>query len=240
MEQRVAILETATASCPACSQQPSVSSQTALLDTTADCIAETSILSISEFADSDHDTLDSKCFYIGEEMCSSGTQTDLTTAPNDVLAYAADPVCLLQALVNNATWDLHADLQSRKQRVATLLDSWDSSSNDLQALSDNNHVVDELTSVNTEEVDQTVRLCKLRLQKLQQQWASLSQSIRVEFAASVSTDGEEEGYSLYTQDAVDLVEYIGALVCSKHTSGMWSNGLAVYDFYMESFGVSEG
>ena len=45
---------------------------------------------------------------------------------------------------------------------------------------------------------------------------------------------------MYTQDAVDLVEYIGALVCSKHTSGMWSNGLAVYDFYMESFGVSEG
>ena len=38
-------------------------------------------------------------FYIGETMISAGTQTELSTLPCETLAYASDPVSLVQAAV---------------------------------------------------------------------------------------------------------------------------------------------
>ena len=53
-------------------------------------------------------------------------------------------------------------------------------------------------------------------------------------------DEDDEFFSLLVEEATEFCGYIGELLQSVHTSGVWSNGLAVHDIYMMEFGEREG
>ena len=87
-------------------------------------------------------------------------------------------------------------------------------------------------------VEQDVRLCGLRLQKVQKQWAVIYTEVEEEYFAL--QDDDEEYFSAFVDDARNLCDDIGKLLLSNQTHSMWSNGLAVYESFMESFGSHEG
>ena len=92
-------------------------------------------------------------------------------------------------------------------------------------------------AVDTDAVQEDIRLCKLRVAKLEQQLEIVSNSIMRE----CSSLGADDSYaSLIEEDAHDLCNSIEELLRSPHTSGVWSNGAAVKDIMMNTFGREEG
>ena len=94
-------------------------------------------------------------------------------------------------------------------------------------------------------VQQRVRLCALRLQKVEQQWGRLYAKVNTEYAcldmASCEDDEVEEfPFSMVIEEAVAFCGSIKALMCSSYSSGPWTTIMAVQDFFWESFGKLEG
>jgi hypothetical protein len=87
-------------------------------------------------------------------------------------------------------------------------------------------------------VVQSVRLCNLRLQKVQKQWSAIASSVMVE--DDWLQQCEEEYASDLVDDVIHLCENIGDLMQSDHAEGIWSNGHAVIEHYMATFGNREG
>jgi hypothetical protein len=173
----------------------------------------------------------------------SGTtaQTDLSTEPKDILAYARDPTTLLQAVIHNAMKDLQSDVQSCHRRVADCLGSVP------ECALDDDYCLETAGSCTSSEnvhswdlqsMEHEARLCSLRLQKLQKQWSSICSAVYVEFDAIQAE--EDECFSDLVDDAINLCENIERILNADETSGMWSNGLAVQGLYMNSFGKREG
>ena len=174
-------------------------------------------------------------FYIGELMHDVEVQTDLTTVPQDTLAYASDLVVLLQALVHNANLDLQGDIMACEIRVATLLAAVEEIPTECcDGSFDDGYEVEEVEY----NVAQDQRLCSLRLTKMQQQWESMVAAAHFEHAAS-QTDSDEV-FSAYLHDAIELCEDIGGLMNSQHSHGIYTCGLAAEEVYMHSFGYREG
>merc|ERR1712060_292136 len=80
-----------------------------------------------------------------------------------------------------------------------------------------------------------IRLCKLRCQKVEDQWQSI-----YAYAAAQCLADDEDTFSLFANDVRELCEHIGAIIRSVHTFTVWSCGLAVFEVLMDDFGNLEG
>ena len=177
-------------------------------------------------------------WYIGEIMCDSAVQTDLSTNPIDELAYCVDPVALVEAAVHNAMINLKHEVDACLAQADEVFQDITPDRNDVCE-----PIAEDLPEISSEAslcaVEQDIRLCTLRLDKVRKQWSKLHDTIKVEMV-SMHNDEEDEFFSLPLEEATQFCEYIGELLQSVHTSGAWSNGLAVHDIYMTQFGTREG
>ena len=206
-----------------------------LHDTTINSMSSLECSDTSDAADDSYDQ-----FYIGEAMVSTASQTELAANPNDRLAYFVDPAMLVQAGVNNALLDLQRMVQENIQEAETLLnapcftwyddaDVWSSSLSEC---------VDPVVQIDASSVESDVRLCSLRLEKVQKLWTALYNDITME--CTVQSLSDDDCYSLFMAESTALCEDIGAIMLAQHTIGTWSNGQAVFAVLMDRFGVEEG
>ena len=90
----------------------------------------------------------------------------------------------------------------------------------------------------THQVDEDVRLCSLRLKKVQETWSAIYNEVMDEH--DFLLEEEDECLSELIDDALRLCEHIAGLRSSEHTIGIWTSDNAAYDLFMKSFGVREG
>ena len=181
-------------------------------------------------------------FYIGETMCEVAVQTVLSTQPQDSLMYSTNPIILLHALMHNAVADLVTEVHACDQHVCALLEAVPDlvpSTLSFEPAESKQAVLEELHGGTSDVAQQAIRLCSLRLSKFQQQWVSLYASIEYE-NTFWSGSNDDASFSLFLEDACDLFCNIQELMGSTHSSGIWSNGKAVHDVFMASFGACEG
>ena len=90
-------------------------------------------------------------------------------------------------------------------------------------------------------VDQQVRLCELRLKKVQDAWQSLALEVEEEkvMLEQCSSDGDE-CHSPLVDDCISLCEDLQRLQQSRHACGVWASGLAVVDRFEGSITAREG
>ena len=230
-------LEARVASLEAVVQKPQLNSMQ-MVNQAVETTLDTTLSSFSSEEECDETNIDSTSqatFYIGEVMSSAEVQTDLTTSPHDVLAYATDRVSLLQAVVHNAFQDLHAGMISCQQQVSNLLEPLDTF--DVATVMPCESTWDVHLEVFDYDLEQDLRLCSLRLEKVNRHWTLLSASVHADL---VESDADDEFSSVFTEDVVSLCEDIGAIMGFNHTCSICTNALAAKDVHMNSFGRSEG
>ena len=174
-------------------------------------------------------------WYIGEPLQDMGVQTDLSTSPGDVLAYSSDPAYLLEVVVYNALHSLQQQVQAHVRDADELLMA--SPGGDTLQQPVEPEAITSTVAHEADTCDEDIRLCRLRLAKVEKQWSALCNSVLAELAASADDDNE---HSLILQDALDICTSIGELMKSRHTSGVWCSRGAVVDALMSEFGHVEG
>lgn len=170
-------------------------------------------------------------------------QTELSTDPDDVLAYVADPSALVHAAVSNAMRDLQLIAQSCLHRVEGLLDTNGLATNwrdDLCVVStgvDGLPIKDDLEH----NVQMDVRLCGLRLRKLEESWrAIVDEAVKQNEELCGLSHQDEEYYSDFVDDCIALCSDIDQLSRSQHTVGIYACGLSVMERFEHTITKREG